>query len=468
MIRALVIAGVSSGTGKTTVTLGLLEALRRRGLEVAAFKVGPDFIDPGFHERITGRPSYALDGWMCSKETVLATVARQAAHADLAVIEGMMGCFDGLDGATEDGSTAQIAKWLGAPVILVVDAQAIARSAAAVVMGFEQFDPDLDVAGVIFNRAGGPAHYRWMCEALERSCRARPVGFLPLRGSLALPERHLGLVTAVEQGLSGAFLAELREVIEECLDVDRLLALATSRIIAGSEDAAETTRRIAADGPAGHVVGRAVRIGVARDRAFQFYYAANLDLLRSAGASLVFWSPIGDAGVPNVDALYFGGGYPEVYAHQLSSNRGMIEAVSAFARSGRPIYAECGGLMYLAEALEDEAGTPHRMVGLLPTTARMTPKRLTIGYIEVEVVRDTPLAPAGTVLRGHEFHASQLDEVPASIPRAYATRMPRSGAPRADGFLIGNALLSYVHVHFGSHPQVAAHLADAASRAAAR
>ncbi len=462
MIRMLVIAGVSSGIGKTIVTLGLLEALRRRGLAVQAFKVGPDFIDPGFHERITGRPSYTLDGWMCSKETVVATVASQAAHADLAVIEGMMGCFDGLDGASEDGSTAQIAKWLGAPVILVVDAQALARSAGAVVMGFERFDPELDVAGVIFNRAGGPAHYRWMCEALDGSCRAVPVGFLPYRQSLALPERHLGLVTAVEQGLSDVFLAQLREVAEAHLDIDRLLALAGSRITGGARDAAPgDMHQPGRDGPT-------VRIGVARDRAFQFYYPANFDLLRSAGASLVFWSPLRDAGLPDVDALYLGGGYPEVYARQLSSNRGMIEAVRAFARSGRPIYAECGGLMYLAEALEDEAGTPHPMVGILPATARMTPKRLTLGYAEVEVVRDTPLAPAGTVLRGHEFHASQLDEVPASIPRAYATRMPRGGAPRAEGYLIDNALLSYVHVHFGSHPQVAEHLVAAAARTASR
>ncbi len=458
MIRALVIAGVSSGVGKTTVTLGLLEAFRRRGLAVQAFKVGPDFIDPGFHTRITGRPSYSLDGWMCPQESVVATVARQAADADLALIEGMMGCFDGLDGKSEEGSTAQIAKWLGAPVILIVDARAMARSAGAVVVGFERFDPGLDVAGVIFDRVAGETHYRWLREALEGTCRSVPLGFLPHRESLTLPERHLGLVTVAEQGLSEAYLDELEGIIEECVDLDRLLSLARSHITPEAERpaaAGEPESRV----PSARIPATQIkaRIGVAWDRAFQFYYPANLDLLRAAGAALVFWSPIKDSRLPDVDALYFGGGYPEVYAGELSSNRAMLGAVREFARSGRPIYAECGGLMYLTEALEAEAGALYPMVGLLPTTVRMT-SELICGYTEVEVTQDTPLAPAGAILRGHAFHASRLDEVPASVPRAYTVRMRRNVVPRAEGYLVGNSLMSYVHVHFESNPQVAEHL----------
>jgi cobyrinic acid a,c-diamide synthase len=475
MIHALLVAGVSSGVGKTTVTLGLLEALRRRGLTIQAFKVGPDFIDPGFHARITGRPSYSLDGWMCPRESVLATVARQAAGTDLTLVEGVMGCFDGLDGRSEEGSTAQVAKWLGAPVILVVDAHAMARSAGAVVVGFERFDPELDLAGVIFNRVAGETHYRWLRQALEGNCRATPLGFLPRRESLALPERHLGLVTVAEEGLSGAFLDELAGIFEECVDLDRLLSLARSHVVAASAEAmvgaphgrtlsesrAHESRDRMSGGPE-----TCARIGVAWDRAFQFYYPANFDLLRAAGATLVFWSPLQDAGLPNVDALYFGGGYPEVYVAGLSSNQSMLEAVGEFARSGQPVYAECGGLMYLAEALEDEAGDRHRMVGLLPATVRMTRKRLTLGYTEVEVVRNTPLAPAGTVLRGHEFHASRLEEVPASVPRAYTVRMRSSGVPRAEGYLVGRTLMSYVHVHFGSNPRVAEHLVASCRRGA--
>lgn len=454
MISAIVIAGVSSGVGKTTLTLGLCEAFRRRGVRVQPFKVGPDFIDPGFHALVTGRPSYSLDSWMCARESVVATVASQAADADLALIEGVMGCFDGYEGTSEEGSTAQVAKWLGAPVILVVDARAMARSAAAVVLGFERFDPELELAGVIFNRVAGETHYRWLKDSVAGSCRAIPLGFLPRRDSLRLPERHLGLVTAREQGLSRAFLDELVKAIEESVGLDRLLSLARSSV---TPDAGTAT---AGQGGSPRLPSSLIRarIGVAYDRAFQFYYPANFDLLRAAGAALVFWSPLEDPDLPVVDALYIGGGYPEVHARQLGENSSMLKAVRGFADSGRPIYAECGGLMYFAEALEDEDGNLHPMVGLLPTIVRMKPKRLTLGYAEVEIIRETPLAPGGTVLRGHEFHASHIEEVPASIPRAYRVQMRRDEAPRPEGYLVGNALMSYVHLHFGSNPAVANHL----------
>ncbi len=454
MIPTIVLAGVSSGVGKTTLAVGVLEAFRRRGLTVQAFKVGPDFIDPGFHTLVTGRPSYSLDGWMCSREYVVTTVARQAADADLALIEGVMGCFDGREGKSEEGSTAQIAKWLAAPVILVVDARAMARSAGAVVLGFERFDPDLNLAGVIFNRVASEAHYRCLLESMEGSCRSIPLGFLPRRESLGLPERHLGLVTAAEQGLSRQFLDELAGAIEATVDLDRLLSLARSSVAPGTQVGT------APGASAGWVSPARIkaRIGVASDLAFQFYYPANFDLLRGAGAELVFWSPLQDADLPEVDALYLGGGYPEVYARELSGNQRMLKAVKEFAASGRPIYAECGGLMYLAEGVEDEGGELHPMVGLLPTTVRMKPKRLTLGYAEVEVTRETPLAPAGTIVRGHEFHVSRIDEVPTSVPRAYTVRMRRRDATRAEGYLVGNALISYVHLHFGSNPAVPEHL----------
>ena len=446
MIPTLVIAGVGSGVGKTTVTLGLLETLRRRGLKVQPFKVGPDFIDPGFHALVAGRPSYSLDGWMCSREHVRATVARHAADADLALIEGVMGCFDGRGAQNDEGSTAEIAKWLGAPVVLVADAGAMARSAGAVVLGFESFDPELRLAGVLFNRVAGDTHWRWLREAVTARCQTVALGYLPRRESLALPERHLGLVTAAEQGLPAPLLDELSAAMSASIDLDRLLALARSDVAPAAPAMRDPTPRTLA------------RIGVARDLAFQFYYPANLDLLRAAGAELVFWSPLEDAELPDVDALYLGGGYPEVYARELAGNAAMREAVGAFAAAGGSVYAECGGLLYLAEGLEDESGRLHPMVGLLPTVGRMAPKRLTLGYAEVEMTRETPLGPAGTTARGHEFHASRIDPVPEWVPRAYAVQTSGGGTPRAEGYLIGEALMSYVHLHFGSNPALVEHL----------
>ncbi|HEV8439852.1 MAG TPA: cobyrinate a,c-diamide synthase [Methylomirabilota bacterium] len=448
-IPALVIAGVSSGVGKTTVTLGILEALRRRGLVAQAFKVGPDFIDPAFHALATGRASYSLDGWMCGREHVAATVARHAADADLALIEGVMGCFDGLEGASEAGSTAEIAKWLGAPVGLVVDAGAMVRSAAAVVLGFERFDPDLELAGVIWNRVGGPAHRRWLEEAVADCCKTRVVGALPRDPAVVLPERHLGLVTAAEGGYSADLRRRLAELVEAHVDIDTLLSSARSRI---------EPRRATEPSTALHSA-RAV-IGVARDEAFQFYYPENLERLERAGARLVFWSPLRDRVPPEADGLYLGGGYPELHGRALSENRSMRQAMRRFAESGRPVYAECGGLMYLAESLIDADGAAWPMVGVLPATVTMERQRLRIGYREVEITTASPLGPAGTRARGHEFHCSALGPVPASIPRAYLVGDGRTSS-RPEGFAVGRTLMSYVHLHFGSNPAMAANFVSA-------
>jgi cobyrinic acid a,c-diamide synthase len=440
--RLVVIAGVASGVGKTTVTLGLLEAFRRRGLAVQGFKVGPDFIDPGLHEVVTGRGSYNLDGWMCGRDHVLATVARQAVDVDLAIVEGVMGCFDGLDATSDDGSTAQVAKWLGAPVILVIDVQAQARSAAAVVLGFERFDPEMKLAAVIANRVGGDAHARGIREAVSARCRARVVGAIAHDQQVTLAERHLGLVTAEEGGLTDDKRARLADLVERGVDLDGLLELAAP-LHALTDGTAPGTPR-----------SPSVRIGVAHDAAFCFYYRDNLALLKAAGAELVYWSPLTDTTLPAVDGLYLGGGYPELHASALGGNKTIRDAVRMFADAGRPIYAECGGLMYLAKGLEDLDGTTYPMVGLLPATARMRPRRLSLSYTEVTLQANSPLGPAGTVARGHEFHYSSLDPVQASVPRVYRLRR-RRGDEREEGYLIGNALLSYVHLHFASNPRIA-------------
>jgi cobyrinic acid a,c-diamide synthase len=474
--RTLVIAGTSSSVGKTTVTLGLLEAFKRRGLTVQAFKVGPDFIDPGYHYAVTGRPSYNLDGWMCGRQRVLEIFSRHAASADLAIIEGVMGCFDGSEGKSEAGSTAEIAKWLEAPVVLVVDASAMARSAGAVVLGFERFDPDLEVIGVIWNRVGGEGHAQWLNESLSQHCRARPFGWLPRRDSLSLPERHLGLVTAEEHHLDKKFLDELSELVTQQIDIDMIISLATSRIsgVRGSGSGVRSSgnretrlgMRIANPEtrlPNPEPRSPKVRIGVAWDEAFLFYYPENLDRLRDAGAELVFWSPLREKRLPAVDGLYFGGGYPELYGGQLAENASIRKAVKEFALEGKPIYAECGGLMYLAETLQDLDGVSFPMVGLLPTTVRMTPRRLTLAYTEVEFTTDAILGPQGSCARGHEFHYSTMDPVPDSIPRVYRLRQ-KLGGERAEGYRVNNALMSYVHLHFASNPDLATRIVEACER----
>jgi cobyrinic acid a,c-diamide synthase len=452
-IPVLVIAGVSSGVGKTTVTLGILEALRRRGLTAQGFKVGPDFIDPGFHVLASGRPAYNLDGWMCGHERVVAAVARRAADADVAVVEGVMGCFDGLEGASEAGSTAEVAKWLGAPVVLVLDAGAMARSAAAVLLGFERFDPDVEIAGVIFNRTGGPVHREWLRDAVAQSCKSRVLGALPHEGDIVLPERHLGLVTAAEGCYSAELGDRLAALIEEHVDVDALLAAARSRVERQPTDEPVRTPREAA-----------ATIAVARDEAFQFYYRDNLDMLEEAGARIVYWSPLHDRALPETDGLYLGGGYPELYGGALSANAALRRQVRAFVDSGRPLYAECGGLMYLAETLTDLDGTAWPMVGLLPAAVRMERGRLTIGYRQVEMTAPSALGPAGTRARGHEFHRSALGPVPDSVARVYSISDARGDGARPEGFTAGRALMSYVHLHFGSNPAVARSLVSACAK----
>lgn len=437
------IAGPESGVGKTTLVLGLTAAFQRRGLSVEAFKVGPDFLDPSYHAMASGRPCRNLDGWLLSREYILRAV--RTAQAAVILVEGVMGLFDGVDGTTEAGSTAQVAKWLDLPVVLVVDVRAAVRSAAATVLGFEAFDPALRLAGVVFNRVGGPTHLEWLREAVRGRCRSRVLGALPWDENLAIAERHLGLVPAAERRLTPEFLDRLAARVEEGVSVEALSELAGE---VPSERAWEAP-------PPG--VGRC-RIGVAEDPAFCFYYDDNLTLLRRAGAELVRFSPLEDAHLPEgMDGLYLGGGYPELHADRLAANRSLREEIWRFARSGGPIYAECGGFMYLCEAIRDLKGRTHPMVGVFPARADMLQQGLRIGYAEVRVTRPCPLGPAGLRARGHEFHLSRVSEMPDAVPRVYDVRPAWGGAGQPEGYLLGQTLGSYVHLHFGSNPEVADH-----------
>ncbi|PIE71003.1 MAG: cobyrinic acid a,c-diamide synthase [Deltaproteobacteria bacterium] len=454
MTPGLIIAGTHSGCGKSTVTLGLLAALTRAGVRVAPFKVGPDYIDPGLHRHITSCESVNLDGWMLDKSWNARAYARHSDGYDLALIEGVMGLFDGFSGTDEAGSTAQMAKWLGIPVILVISAASMARSAAAMVTGFDAFDPELKICGVIFNQVGSTRHAALLTDALQSVSDIPCIGCIPKNPDTILPKRHLGLVTADEGGLSDSRISALASLISDALDLDLLTALA--RFPESMVNVTHT--QFSRAKPPG------VRIGIARDAAFSFYYAENIRLLEAAGADPVFFSPISDTRLPqHIGGLYLGGGYPEQFASALSANHRMRDAIAAASASGMPVYGECGGLIYLSRVLTGFNGTRYDMCGCLPLTVSMQHQRAALGYREVVLAKRSVLGPAGTRIRGHEFHYSVVDEPVrgAAIDSVY-TLSSRTGRQHPEtGYMKHNTIGSYVHLHFGSCPAVAQAFTDA-------
>jgi cobyrinic acid a,c-diamide synthase len=435
--RGILIAGTGSGVGKTTVALGLMGALAARGVRVAPFKAGPDFIDPGLHRLATGRDSRNLDTWMTPGRALERSFARGSAGADLAVVEGVMGLFDGGRGRSEAGSSAHLAKRLGLAVVLVVDGSGMAASAAAVVHGFASLDPRLRLAGVILNRVAGAGHLAHLVPAIERRGRVPVLGHLTRDAGIALPSRHLGLVTA-EDLAPGPVLKRIAERVAAGVDLDRVVAAAAPL------DLPEV--------PPARAAPVRARLAVARDAAFCFVYPDTLERLAEAGVQVVPFSPIADAGLPaGVDGLYLPGGYPEVHAKALSANAAMRRAVAGAARAGLPVYAECGGLMYLAERLADPGGAAHAMCGVLPATCRMLPRRAALGYREVTLAEGGLLGPARTRLRGHEFHYSEVDDAAlarAGVARAFriARRGGGAGESCAEGYRVGSVLATYAHL----------------------
>ena len=440
------IAGSASGVGKTTVTLAITAAALRRGLIVQPFKGGPDYLDSGHQTRIAGRASRNLDTWMLSHETNRNIVRRAAHGADVLIVEGMMGLFDGKDSASGAGSSAEIASLLQLPIVLVVDAAKTARSIAAVVLGFETFDPAVPIAGVILNRVAGERHYRMLEAGILSRCRTPILGWLPREPLIAIPERHLGLQTPEEQPASGlsAQLATLAGLAERHLDLNRIFNLRCGL------DLALSPVPIVPRGPR-------MRIGVARDAAFSFYYEDNLDLLRELGAETVSFSPLLDSTLPqSLDAIYLGGGYPELHARSLSRNTAMLHAIRDFAASGRPVYAECGGMMYLTRSLTDKEGEEHEMAGVFSFAVEMTSRLVRFGYVTVEFAEDCVLGPAGTSIRGHSFHHSHIIGIPET-QGCYAVTYSLSGQREIEGFVQPgtNVLASYIHLHFRANPEVA-------------
>lgn len=438
---SLCIAAPSSGAGKTTVTLGILRLLSRRGWKVRPFKCGPDYIDPEYHKQACGVNSINLDAWMMGEKGVTYSYSNNINGYNFAVIEGVMGVFDGAFPDKIDGSTAQIAKLLSVPVILVIDARSMARSAAALVKGFCDFDNTIKIKGVIANNVSSDSHSNIISKALNSEGLPPLIGALPPNESVRLDERHLGLFPETETKPDNDWYERLADFVENYIDAGKLIELSESNRMK-----VNLNIDVLKEGK--------ILLGVAYDKAFHFYYEDNLELLRKAGFELVFFSPLSDSSIPeNVEALYLGGGFPEVFAAELAGNAPMKNSIRNFFDTSAVIYAECGGLMYLCESLTGTDNCGYEMCGVIPAKAVMEKKLARLGYIESRTLSDSFFGPPGTVYRGHEFHWSSL---PDQTVQDNFCEIRKAGAekPAISGFKIKNLIATYVHAHFFSNPHV--------------
>jgi cobyrinic acid a,c-diamide synthase len=406
--------------------------------------VGPDYLDTGWHTKVSGTSSRNLDSFMLPEPILNALFCEHMQQADIAVIEGVMGLYDGYGTDPNYCSTAAMAKQLGCPVILLVDGKAVSTSIAATVMGFQRFDPTLNIAGVIVNRVNSESHYQLLKTAIEHYCTVPVLGYVPRVEGVGLPERHLGLVTARESVADLQTWQNFSAILERTLDIGQLLALSQmASLPQGSWPALP-------DGDA----GRGLTLAMADDEAFNFYYADNITLLERTGVDIIRFSPLRDTHLPDCQMVWLGGGYPELYAARLAENTTMLASLREAHRRGVAIYAECGGLMYLGSTLEDSEGAIHRMANVIPGHSRMGKRLTRFGYCEAQARQPTLLADSGEVLRGHEFHYSDFSP---QTPAVLACRKVRDGVTMqewAGGWQVGNTFASYLHLHFAQRPMM--------------
>lgn len=450
-IPRVVVAAPHGRSGKTTVTLGLLAALKQKGYNVQPFKKGPDYIDPSWMTMITGNSCRNLDGFLMEREVIRGSFARHAADCDIAVVEGAMGLFDGGD-IEGSGSTGEIARAINAPVILVVDTTRMTRSVAPLVNGFVNFDPGVKIAGVVLNKVTRSRHETMLRQAVEKYCGIPVLGVIPKGKRFTIPDRHLGLIPAAERDELACAVDEIGTAALDCLDLELILSVAGSAPAINARDIPGLGESRAAGGMDGPV------IGVFRDRAFTFYYPENLEALAAAGARLQFIDAVSGESLPDVDALYIGGGFPEVFAEQLEANSRLRRDVRDRAEDGLPVYAECGGLMYLARSIA-WGERKFAMSGVLPLDVVMRDKPQGHGYEVVEVTGDNPFFKGGTIVKGHEFHNSRVENIDESSVR-FAFRVTRGSGidGKRDGVTRKNVLASYNHLHALGTPEWAAAL----------
>jgi cobyrinic acid a,c-diamide synthase len=447
-ISRIIIAGTNSGVGKTTITLGIMSALVKEGMMVQGFKSGPDYIDPSHHNFVTGNASRNLDTWIMGNDVCRELFERSAIKADVSVIEGVMGLYDGSIDSTGLGSTAHLAKVLKAPVILVINAKGMAQSAGAMVLGYKEFDKDINLAGVIVNNVAGQSHYDYVKKSIEETCSIPVLGYLQKDKEMTIPERHLGLIPFGENKSPSILYERLGEMVLETIDIDGLLKVARS-----ADDFPNYKKTIFQEDDRTFAV-QDVHIALAKDEAFCFYYQDDIELFESLGARISYFSPLNDERIPDdVDGIFIGGGFPELYAEGLMKNTSMQNSISDAASQGTVIYGECGGMMYLLEELIDTEGRSFSMCGILEGTSRMENKRQGLGYVSVSALCDNPLCKKGDTFRAHEFHWSRLSDVPKDTVFAYETRKSNGKRCGLDGiYSKDNIIASYTHVHFSSNP----------------
>ncbi len=451
----IAIAGTGSGVGKTTISTGLMAALAGRGLVVQGFKMGPDYIDPSYHCQATNRYSRNLDSYLLSNRTIVDSFVNSSAGADISIIEGVMGLYDGLSGLSDRGSTASVAKLLKVPVLLVVDAWSSARSIAASVLGFSSFDLKVKLAGVILNRVAGEKHAEWCTQAIEKYTRVPVVGWLPKSDSVQMPERHLGLIPYTERSTEiDGIIKTLAGFIGKYIDLDLVRRIACSAPPLKHHRIREAAQKRMVK----------ARLGIARDEAFSFYYADAIDLLSSNGAEIVNFSPLHDCSLPEgLDGIYIGGGFPEVFSSQLEHNEPMRASVRHQIEDGMPTFAECGGLMYLTKSITDFNGSSRSMVGILDAETVMT-RKLTLGYTLAHAVSDSIISKAGDSLKGHEYHFSEIQSIPHDASFAYELTRGKGISDRSEGWQVYNTLACYSHTHLCSMPKTASRFVDACQR----
>lgn len=443
--RRIVVAGTSSGVGKTTVTLGLMSALRKKGLTVQGFKCGPDYIDPSYHTALTKRFSRNLDSWMLRKETVLDIFLHGSRGADISVIEGVMGLYDGKDPKTNKGSTAEISTIIESPVLLVVNGASMARSAAAIVKGFQTFAKGPHIGGVVVNNVGSEGHFKLLKIAIEETCKIPVIGYLERKLDIEIPERTLGLIPAIGRGELDDLFNRLGDSILETFDLERLLEISRAKPIEKRCTHSLLSKKNE----------KVVKIAVAKDQAFHSYYLENLELLESFGAELFFFSPLANEALPeDVDGLYIGGSLPEEFVPTLAKNTITKETVKEAIQLGIPTLAECGGFMYLTEAIETTSAEQFAMVGLIPGKVKVHPKWQALGYREIIGLGSNFLLKEKEQqkARGHQFHYTTFSSSEEITP-SYET-IGRKGMKK-EGFLKYNLVAGYTQFHFASNPEVA-------------